>query len=592
MNRATRGMPCACPFARARLTRGEKIMSSSEQKPGGLTRAEFLRGSAVVALGAAAPSGIAAAAETPAPPAAPGCKTWSWESAPAPIPATEIKKTVDVDVVVIGAGLAGFCAALAAKEAGANPIIIDKNRSFAARGGHITGFSTKVHEQMGLKVDYRQIIRSWVLWAQGRVKEDLVWEFAHKSGACLNWVIDMVEPKGLKVALWDGYYKGPDYTEQPVTHFFYKDGTDFVYKDGMVQGAGNPVLLPALEAVAKERGIPIHYGTPAVRFVRDGKGPVKAVIAGQKGDYTRYNASKGVIIATGDYASNNELKQRFDPFSLMADAQIYFPNKCNTGDAHIMAMQVGGVMQKVEPHAAVIHLEAGAASYGFLHINALGQRYKNEDVNTQSKSCTKAFQPGNIAWTIYDSEGLSQVKAQVDAGLGGGLFFGQMFQRKGSAFDLAAEQQILERDVKSGKVKKADTLEELAKLMGVPADNFLATVKRYNELVAAKNDVDFGKRPALLTPIVKGPFYAGKLLSTLLAMSGGLSTNTRCEVLDADDKPVGNLFVAGAAAGDFFANDYPTICPGIGHGRCITFGRLAGIIAAGKSIDIVPSLTI
>jgi succinate dehydrogenase/fumarate reductase flavoprotein subunit len=574
-----------------RFAREEDHMSSQDKKTSGLTRAEFLKGSALVALGAAAPQ--AAEAAQPAAPQPPGCKTWSWETPAAPIPAAEIKKTVDADVIVIGAGLAGFCAAIAAKEAGADVIIIDKNRTFAARGGHITGFGTKVHQQTGIKPNYRQIVRSWILWAQGRVKEDILWEFAHKSGACLDWVIDMVEPKGLKVALWDGYYKGPDYTEQPVTHFFYKDGTDFIYKDGMVAGAGNPVLLPALEQVAKERGIQVHYRTKAARFVRDGAaGPVRAVIAGEKGEYTRYNARKGVIIATGDYASSNELKQRFDPFALMADAQIYFPNKCNTGDAHIMAMQIGGAMQKVEPHAAVIHLEAGAASYGFLHVNALGERYKNEDVNTQSKSCTKAFQPGNIAWTIYDADGLSQAKAQVDANLGGGLFYGQMFQRLGIGFDLAAEQQILERDVKAGKVKKADTLEDLAKQMNVPVANFLATVKRYNELVAMKDDVDFGKRAELLTPIVKPPFYAGKLLSTLLTMSGGLATNTRCEVIDADEKPIGNLYVAGSAAGDFFANDYPTICPGIGHGRCITFGRLAGTIAAGKSIDTIPSLKV
>jgi predicted oxidoreductase len=76
----------------------------------------------------------------------------------------------------------------------------------------------------------------------------------------------------------------------------------------------------------------------------------------------------------------------------------------------------------------------------------------------------------------------------------------------------------------------------------------------------------------------------------MLTASGGLHTNIRCEVLDADDEPIKNLYVAGATAGDFFANDYPTICPGIGHGRCITFGRIAGILAAGKSVDdIIPS---
>lgn len=124
-------------------------------------------------------------------------------------------------------------------------------------------------------------------------------------------------------------------------------------------------------------------------------------------------------------------------------------------------------------------------------------------------------------------------------------------------------------------------------------DNFVATVKRYNELYEMQDDVDYGKRKELLTPIVKPPFYAGKLLSTLLTMCGGLRTDTSLKVLDENDQPIEGLYVAGAAQGEFFANDYPTICPGIGHGRCITFGRMAGIKAAGKNVDdIIPSIYI
>ncbi|MDH7478840.1 MAG: FAD-dependent oxidoreductase [Syntrophomonadaceae bacterium] len=578
----------------------EKLINPDEQAPKGISRRKFITGTALGAAGVAAGASAVTmlpgcgqkAEEQPAPAPSGAGKKWSWDTKPTPIPASEIKNTVDTEVLVIGAGLAGTVAALSANEAGAKVILIDKNETWAARGGHITAFDSKVQKAMGIKVNYRQVIRRWVYWAQGRVKEDLLWLFARKSGACFDWLLDLVEPRGLKVALWDGYFKGPDYTEYPVTHFFYKDGTNFIYQDGVIEGAGNGVLLPVLEQIIKERGIEIHYKTPAVQLIREGNGPVKGLIAGTKGNYTQYNASKGVIIATGDYASDKEMMERYAPYALLMDAQIYFPNKCNTGDAHKMAMWVGGAMQKVEPHAGVIHLEAGAMSYGFLHVNALGQRYKNEDVNTQSKSVTKIYQPNNIAWTVYDADGLSQVKKQIDSGIGGGLFFGQTFQRIGTKFDLEAEKQVLESHIKAGKVVTANTLEELAQKMNVPVDNFIATVRRYNELVAAKNDEDYGKRAELLTPIVKPPFYAGKLLSTVLTMVGGLRTNTRCEVLDENDKPVGNLYVAGSAAGDFFANDYPTICPGIGHGRCITFGRLAGIIAAGKSIDTIPSIKI
>jgi succinate dehydrogenase/fumarate reductase flavoprotein subunit len=576
---------------------------SSEKKPeSGITRATFLRGGAAALAGLAAVGSVPASAaeggqidkaSRDAVDAARGCKQWSWEAKPAPIADSEIKNTVDADVVVIGAGLTGFCAALSAQEAGAHPVIIDKNATFACRGGHITAFQTKVQESLGVKVDGRQVIRRWVEWAQGRVDEDLLWEFVHKSGACMNWLVDLVQPRGLKVAMWDGYYKGPDYTEVPTTHFFYKDGSNFIYLNGVVEGAGNPVLLPVLETIAKEREIPLHYRTKAVQFIRDGEGPITGVIAGRPGNYTRFNASKGVIIATGDYASNDEMRERYAQYSLAADSQIYFPNKCNTGDGHIMAMQTGGAMQKAEPHPAVIHLESGAMSYGFLHVNALGKRYKNEDVNTQSKSITKSLQPGNIAWSVYDADGLTEVQAQIDGGLAGGLFYGQTFMRMGTKFDLDAEKQVLAAHLKAGKAVTADTLEDLAKKMNVPVDTFLATVKRYNELCAQKNDVDYGKRAVLLTPIAKPPFYAGKLMSTVLTMVGGLRTNTSCQVLNDNDQPIEHLYVAGSAAGDFFAGDYPTICPGIGHGRCMTFGRLAGIIAAGKNVDdMVPSIEV
>ena len=575
-----------------------------EKSQSGITRATFLRGGAATMAGLAslplipgaafaAPTGEFDKTSRDELDASRGCKPWSWETKMTPIPAGEIKKTVDADIIVVGAGLAGFSAALSAQEAGANVIMIDKNATFACRGGHITAFHSKLQQTMGIEVDYRQVIRRWVEWAQGRVKEDMIWKFAHKSGACMDWMIDMVSPRGLKAAIWDGYYKGPDYTEMPVTHFFYTEGTNFIYTNGAVEGAGNPVLLPVLETIAKERGIRIDYKAPAVQFVRDGDGPVEAVIAGRRGRYTRYNAAKGIIIASGDYASNDEMRERYAQYSLAADSQIYFPNKCNTGDLHIMAMQIGGAMQKPEPHAAVIHLESGANSYAFLHVNGDGKRYKNEDVNTQSKSITKAYTAGNIAWSIYDADGLSVVKEQIDGGLGGGLFWGQTFMRKGAKFDLEAEKQILDMHLKNGKVVSADTIEGLAEKMEVPVDAFVATVKRYNEIVAMKNDVDFGKRADLLVPIAKPPFYAGKLLATVLTMVGGLRTNPDCAVLDENDEPIKGLYVAGSAAGDFFAGDYPTICPGIGHGRCITFGRLAGITAAGKNVDdLVPSLKV
>lgn len=507
---------------------------------------------------------------------------WSWDTPPDSIPAAEISQTIETDIVVIGCGLAGMVAALAAQEAGAAPVIIEKNWNFSARGSHNAAFGSKIQHKMGIEVDYPQVIREWVRWAQGRLDERLLWLFARKSGACMDWLVDIAEANGMSAGIWDGYYKGPDYTEYPVTHIFYVPGKP--------EDSWNYGLAKVLERTVLARDIAIYYNTPAVRLIRDGDGPVTGVIAGNPGSYNQFNARRGVIITTGDYASDIEMLQRYNPFALEADAQIYCPQVTNVGEGHKIAMWVGGAMQKTEPHATVIHLEAGAMSYFFLHVNGEGNRFKNEDVNTQSKSCSKLLEPGGKAWTVYDANGLKDVQRSVANGIGGGLFWDQINRLMGEEWNMEAEQTLLQDHIRSGKIVTANTIEELAQKMKVPAGNFQDTVARYNELVAMKNDVDFGKRAELLTPILEPPFYAGKLLATILTASGGLRTNPRCQVLDIHDRAIENLYVAGSAAGGFFANDYPTICPGIGHGRCITFGRIAGTIAAGKDIDdVIPS---
>lgn len=533
--------------------------------------------------------------------AGPDCQgLHSWEIAPEPIAEDQIVGTETTDVLVIGAGLGGCCATLAALEEGAKVITIDKNsETVVARGVHIAGFHTKVQSDLVKQSlleepNYVNVVRRWINWAQGRVKEPLLWKFAHKSGACFDWLYDIAKGQGLEALLWDGYYKGPDYTEYPVTHIFYKEGmleetVNFTFYQGSGVGDvyGNAVLVPALYDAIAQSGGEIRWAHKSERLVRDGDGPVTgAIVSNADGDYIQINA-KSVVIASGDYAADEEMFQYYAPMTAYAmDARYYNPPDVDTGDMHKQAIWIGGAMQRSEPHAAVMHLDFGAASYGFLHVNWEGKRFKNEDVNTQSKSVTKALQTQKEAWTIYDSHGLEQVKKQMDAGLGGGLQWGQLTQPVGGEYNLEAQKLVLQGEIESGLTQTADTLEELAAKMGVPADNFVATVERYNELCDLGKDLDFGKRPEVMGKILEPPFYAGKLEADLLTMCGGLRTDVETRVLDANDQPIEGLYVCGSAAGDFFgAGDYPTYVPGIGHGRCVTFGRMAGINAAGGNAD-------
>ena len=119
----------------------------------------------------------------------------------------------------------------------------------------------------------------------------------------------------------------------------------------------------------------------------------------------------------------------------------------------------------------------------------------------------------------------------------------------------------LEDNIKEGLAFKADTWDELAAKMKVPADALKKTVARYNELVKKGVDEDFGKRKELLFPIEKPPFYAGLMKSALLATTSGLRVNTKLEVLDDQDEPLGGLYAIGNVQGDMFAVDTPRSFP-------------------------------
>jgi predicted oxidoreductase len=108
-------------------------------------------------------------------------------------------------------------------------------------------------------------------------------------------------------------------------------------------------------------------------------------------------------------------------------------------------------------------------------------------------------------------------------------------------------------------------------MMDVPVENLVKTVARYNEVVASGDDLDFGKRAEMLTPIVKPPFYALKWGPALLDVFGGALTNGHLNVLGADSNPIPGLYAVGNAAGGMYAVDYPLLLNGNSYGRALAY---------------------
>ncbi len=478
------------------------------------------------------------------------------------------------DVVVIGAGVAGIVTALSAAEGGAKVVVLEKMKKFSARGFDIAAIDSRVQKKMGIKIDVPTAIRELIKSCDKQVKEELYWIWTRHSGKVLDWMLDQTEPAGLVAKMSAAQYKGPNYFEYPTTHHILGGPHT---KDGSFID-----VVETLEKNAKTKGVDFRYRTPGVRLIREGKGPVTGVIGGTAGDYTRFIAKRGVVMATGDYGSNPEMLRHYCPIATYVNHNVYTPLGANVGDGHKMGLWAGAAMQK-GTHAPMIHTLGGAWPYFFLHVNKHGLRYQNEDLACQACCLGMMMQTDGIGWTILDSDFLKYVPQTIP--IGGGFFWDHPGRDMDEEWSPGQDIEALEENIKAGLAFKSDTLDELAARMKVPADAFKKTVARYNELVKKGVDEDFGKRKELLFPIEKPPFYGGLMKSALLATTSGLRVNTKLEVLDERDEPLGGLYAVGNVQGDMFAVDYPTVFPGLSHGRCVTFGRLVGLHLAGKDME-------
>jgi fumarate reductase flavoprotein subunit len=527
-------------------------------------RRQFLKTALITSVaGVAASAGVASAA-TESISAETKTTKHSWEVPPKPIPDSQIQQTIETDIVVLGAGAAGIATAYAASSAGAKVIVIEKMKKFSARGLCNAAIGTKCQKEHGVNLNKDEIVARLVRQAGNRVHQQLVQLWADKSGEVFDHYIELGAANGIGVVLSDPYSISDLYTTYSTSHVFAR-------KPGTPPSAGNEnaqpefVLLELLEKSAKEKGADFRYDTAAQQLIREANGRVTGLVAEAKGSgYIKFSARKGVVVATGGYGENPEMVEAWCPIANMPEIKAYTPVGGNTGDGFNMALWIGASLQNW-PHPAIFHtskmgIEAMTGNQSFLHVNRLGLRYENENVPNQNASDGRFLQPGRKAWGIFDA------KYEKDH---------QTFK---SGFDgpVSEPMKALEESVQNGKAFKAETIEELAKAIGVPADALKQTVDRYTELARKKCDEDFHKDSALMFTIEQSPFYAIPLKSHFMVTLGGLNVNPQLQVLDQQDQAIAGLYAVGNAAGNFFANEYPVEVLGLSHGRALTLGHVLG----------------
>jgi len=500
------------------------------------------------------------------------------------VPPLSSKEALKTEILVIGAGTAGLTATVSAAEAGAQVVLIDKSETFTALGGDNAAIGSRLQKKLGIEIDTEEVVQSLMRWGGNKPDARLIRLWAANCGGVMDWLMDITEAAGQRTAIYfptelDANAalvdKWPNPTGFPAGWNYRNEATiEYPVTHRWNEGANQRVLLDALEKNALKLGVKIYYRTRAAQLLAGGKGRIAGALAEtEAGDYVQIHASKAVILCTGDYGSNPEMMRQYCPQAMElagsnANLKRALGVAFNTGDGHKMAMQMGAVME-LAPHAPMAHMFHAMGTDAFLRINKLGERYENEDVDTQSIA-NQCLQQGGY-WVVFDAGWQDDVSKM-------GVGFRRIWR---------ADAGIVRRFdsyVRSERILAADTLSELAGKMKVPEEAFQKTIARYNTLASGGRDLDFGKRADRLTAVNRPPFYASwSDTPDFLAVMGGLVVNPRLQPVDDKGRAINGLYLAGNTVGRRFANDYPVMLPGLSHSMAWTHGFLAGRYAAEES---------
>ena len=481
----------------------------------------------------------------------------------APPPVEQVARTIETDVVVVGAGISGLTAAASAAGAGARTVILEKGPAYNVRGLHNAAISSRLQRQAGITIDKDKVISTIMEAGAYRADQRIVKLWADNCSNVMDWLLDLADAAGIEVIL-DPTTKSWYFPNYPLIHVFRPNRQE--------------TLAQMLLDKARVDGAEVYFSTSAVYLEKNEQGRVNGVIAKDKeGRYLRFTARKGVILCSGDYGGDRKMVEAYCDWGVLHDLKCAYEGGLNTGDGLKMATWIGAAMD-TPPHCPVLFDWAVWAERGlfnvarqpWLYVNNEGERFMNEDLPWGYECNQIVQQPDRKAWAVWDAKYENEIP----------IMHSQCCKNMGPPTYLWNPRQ-LEEALAKGNVLKADGLPGLARKMNVPPETFAATVERYNLMAINGRDEDFGKHPDRLTTLRRPPYYACQMEVRYLVILSGLRINTRLQVIDTSRKPIPGLYAAGNVSGSFFGqNVYATTAPGVTHSRAWTFGRLAGLNAA------------
>jgi fumarate reductase flavoprotein subunit len=452
-------------------------------------------------------------------------------------PSEDVDFESEVPVLIIGAGAAGLIAALAAHEAGIEPVVIERDSvpsgSTALSTGLIPAAGTRFQAERAITDSAALFADDISRKAHGEADAKLVRTVAEHAGPTVEWLADS--------------FAMPF---EVITDFNYP-GHSAHRMHGLPSRSGAE-LIDRLRSAVEARDIPILTGRIAETLFADEDGFIEGIDV-QRRDGARETIGCGaLVLACNGYGGNPELVRRFIPE--MGEA-LYFGHPGNQGDAVLWGEALGarlGALSAYQGHGSVatphnILITWAAIMQGGFQVNRDGHRFWNESLGYSEAAAEVLRQPGGIAFDIFDAR----------------------------IAGVARQFEDFKNAERAGALIKAESIEALATSIGIPAD---ALQSEFDEIGAGLAQPDrFGR---VFENRLATPYCAIKVTGALFHTQGGLGIDTKARVLGQNGKPFPNLFAAGGAAVGVSGAQASGYLSGNGLLTATVFGRIAGTSAA------------
>jgi len=421
----------------------------------------------------------------------------------------EVYTDTSCDIVVVGAGGTGLCAAVRATEMGAKTIVLEKQGIIGGNTNYSTGginaSETKQQRQNGIEDSNKLFYDDTMKGGHNLNIPSLVESMVNHSAETVDWL------SSLGCDLSDiGLMGGSSVkrTHRPA--------------GGSAIGSH---LMKVLKTVATEKNISLRTHNKVTGLIAE-NGTVKGVIVEDSEGKTYKIHAKAVIIATGGFGANIEMVTKYKPelkgFPTLNHAGA-------TGDAFEWVKSLdGGLLQmdqiQIHPTAEAVNhilITEAVRGNGAIMVNIDGKRFVNEMGTRDVVSSAILSQPTSEAFLVFDNS----------------------IRKSLSSIETYFSQNL---------VKEGGTIEELAQVAGINASNLSTTISRYGEMQAVGEDEEFGRMQSSMPyPLSTAPFYAIRIAPAIHHTMGGISVDKNLHVLKTDGTVIPGLFAAGEVTGGF-----------------------------------------